>query len=99
MATLECSRQALNKITPSKTPTEAVCLIQWTEKDGSTYSGTGFLAIDQLSPKKQVYLMSAGHNFRKLDIVNPELSEEKKISLRIYNLEKGDIGYDFCYRK
>ena len=84
MATLEFLSVSPNKITPSKAPTEAVCLLQWTGKDGSVCTGTGFLAVDQHSPRKQVYWMSAGHNFQKLNIVNPTLSEEETITLKDY---------------
>ena len=45
--------------------------------------------IDRLSLKKLV---------RKYDTETWKEGLRKKPSLRIYNLEKGDIGYDFCYR-
>ena len=45
--------------------------------------------IDRLSLKKLV---------RKYDTETWKEGLRKKPSLRIYNLEKGDIGYKFCYR-
>ena len=67
---------------PTTPPSEAVCLLEWKEKDGVPYIGTGFLAQDQDS--KQVYWMTAGHNLENLDLCNPEMPEEQKIRCEDY---------------
>ena len=83
---VEKSENSADKI--STTPhSEAVCLLQWGEKDGRNYIGTGFLAVDEDSRNKQVYFMSAGHNFENLNFSKQTIPADHQVGWEDYQIK------------